>query len=220
MFVSLRWFRIWSRIFHISLLRLANWFLYWFFVYPVPLSGGDMTVTVTRNHLGKNFKIPLERWGFWQLCTTLHFCKKAIFDCVTNMLFLIKLRSGAKRQKTQWHSDCHIDKKSISKKIKIWLERWGYWQLCTIVDFCKRANFDCVTNMYFLTKLRPLFGRGQKGAVTVTRKYLNFGKTLTLGLNADERKVTEAGLGSKIGPIQPEIEKTHSWTFITDPAVS
>ena len=62
----------------------------------------------------------------------------------------------------------------------------------------------------------PLFGR----AVTVTRKYLNFEKNLNLNVNEDFREDSESGLGSKIRPTQPEIEFSHFWTLITDPAVT
>ena len=62
----------------------------------------------------------------------------------------------------------------------------------------------------------PLFGRN----VTVTRKCLNFGKTPALFVYADFCEDSESGLGSKIGPTQPEIEIMHQMTFITDPAVA
>ena len=48
---------------------------------------------------------------------------------------------------------------------------------------------------------------------------LNFRKTLTLGVEAKFCEDSESGLGFKIGPTQPEVEKTAFWKFIADPAV-
>ena len=53
----------------------------------------------------------------------------------------------------------------------------------------------------------------------MTRKFLNFGKMTNLIINADFREDSESGLGSKIGPTQPEIENMPCGKFITDPAV-
>ena len=49
---------------------------------------------------------------------------------------------------------------------------------------------------------------------------LNFRKTLTLGVEVNFREDAESGLGFKIGPTQPELEKAVLWTLIADPAVA
>ena len=113
-----------------------------------------------------------------------------------------------------------VTRNHLKKIIKIWLERWGFWQLCTTLNFCKKTIFDCATNMLFLAKLRSktaktAFWQG----VTVTRNYLNFGKMPNLIVNADFREDSKSGLRSKIKPIKHEIKICHFWLFITDPAV-
>ena len=68
----------------------------------------------------------------------------------------------------------------------------------------------------FLTALR--IKRGKIGAklplkigrtVIVTFSGLNYRKTPDLAMNADFCKDSKSGLGSKIGPTQPEIESMH-----------
>ena len=102
---------------------------------------------------------------------------------------------------------CHSNKKPSQKIIKIRLERWGFWQLCTTFNFCKKTIFDCATNMLFLAKLRSKTAKTPfwQGA-TVTRNYLNFGKMPNLIVNADFREDSKSGLRSKIEPIKHKIE--------------
>ena len=82
-----------------------------------------------------------------------------------------------------------------------------------LLIFAKELFLDVLWSK--TAKKCPLFSK----AVTVTRKYLNFEKISDFIVNADFREDSESGLGSKIGPTQPEIEKSPFWTLIADPAV-